>query len=81
MSEGTVSQSQFKANGYASLRKHRTCLRALLFEPAHKTNNKTCVTSKDSDQPVHPPSMARVLRHPSLENLEAVEGACDQRKL
>ena len=26
----------------------------LIFEPAHdKTYNKTCVTSKDSDQPVH----------------------------
>ena len=23
--------------------------------------NKTCMTSKDSDQPVHPPSIARVL--------------------
>ena len=32
------------------------------------------VTSKDSDQPVHPPSMARVLVHPSLDSLEAVEG-------
>ena len=26
------------------------------YEPAHKkTYNKTCVTSKDSDQPVHLP--------------------------
>ena len=32
------------------------------------------VTSKDSDQPVHPPSMARVLVYPSLDSLEAVEG-------
>ena len=31
-------------------------------EPAHdKTYNKTCLTSKDSNQPVHPSSMARVL--------------------
>ena len=30
--------------------------------PAHdKTHNKTCVPSKDSDQPVHSPSKARVL--------------------
>ena len=36
------------------------------------------VTSKDSDQPVHPPSMARVLVHPSLDSLEAVEGPWDQ---
>ena len=44
-------------------------------EPAHdKTNNKSCVTSKDTDQPVHTPSMARVLIHPSLDSLDAVEG-------
>ena len=38
------------------------------LEPAHddKTYNKTCVTRKDSQQPVHPPSMARVLVYPSL---------------
>ena len=51
-------------------------------EPAHdKTCNKTCVTSKDSDQPVHPLSMARILVYPSLDNPEAVEGTCDQRRL
>ena len=33
----------------------------LLFEPQHnKTNNMTCVPSKDSDQPRHPPSLIRV---------------------
>ena len=38
-------------------------------EPAHdKTYNKTCATSKDSDQPVHPLSKARVLMHPSLDS-------------
>ena len=43
--------------------------------PGHdKTYNKTCVTSKYSDQPVHPPSVARILCHPSLDSLEAVEG-------
>ena len=48
-------------------------------EPAHdKTYNKTCVISKDSDLPVHPPSMARSLVYPSLDNLEAVEGTCNQ---
>ena len=52
------------------------------LEPAHvKTYNKTCVTSKDLDWPVHPSSMARVILHPSLDNLEAVEGTCDQRRL
>ena len=51
-------------------------------EPEHgKTYNKTCVTSKDSNQPVHPPSMARVLVHHSLDCPEAVEGTCDQRRL
>ena len=28
------------------------------------------VTSKDSDQPVYPPTIARVLVHPSLDSLE-----------
>ena len=40
----------------------------------NKTYNKTCVTFKDSDQPVHLLSMARVLVYPSLDSLEAVEG-------
>ena len=40
-----------------------------IYEPAHdKTYNKTCVTSKDSDQPVHPSSMARVLVHPCKDS-------------
>ena len=44
-------------------------------EPAHdETYNKTCVTNKDSDQPVHPPGMARVLVYPSLDRLEIIEG-------
>ena len=56
--------------------------RVFVKEPAHdKTYNKTCVTSKDSDQPVHPPSMARVPVYPTLESLELVEGTCDQRRL
>ena len=38
----------------------------------------TCVTSKDSDQPVHPPSVARILVCPFFDRLEAVEGTCDQ---
>ena len=40
--------------------------------------NKTCVTSKDSDQPVHPPSMAWILVCPFLDSAEAVEGTCDK---
>ena len=49
------------------------------FEPAHnKTYNKTYVTSKDSDQLVHLPSMAWVLIYPSLDSLEAVESTCNQ---
>ena len=37
------------------------------------------MTSKDSDQPVHPPSMARVFVHPSFDSLEAIDGTCDQQ--
>ena len=52
------------------------------IDPAHdKTYNKTCVTSKDSDQPVHPPSMAKIFVYPSLDRLEAVEGTCNQQRL
>ena len=43
-----------------------------------KTYNETCVTSKDSDQPIHLPSMARILFYSSLKSLEAAEGTCDQ---
>ena len=54
----------------------------MLFEPAHdKTYNKTFVTSKDSDQSIHSPSMAMVLIYPSLDSLETVEGMCDQQRL
>ena len=51
-------------------------------EPAHnKTNNKTCVTSKDSDKSVHPPSMARIFVYLSLDSLKAVQGTGDQQRL
>ena len=40
----------------------------------------TRVTSKDPDQRVHPPSMARVLIYPPLDSPEAVEGTCDQQR-
>ena len=46
-----------------------------------KTYNKICVTRKDSDQPVYPPSIARVLVYASLDSLKAAEGTCDRRKL
>ena len=53
-----------------------------LYEPAHdKTYNKTCVTSKHSDKPVHLLSIARVLVYSSLNSLGAIEGTCDQRRL
>ena len=49
-------------------------------EPAHdKTYNKTSVTSKHSDKPVHPPRMAKVLIYLSLDNQEAAEDTCDQQ--
>ena len=44
------------------------------YETAHdKTYNKSSVTSKDSDQPVHPPSMTMVLVYTSLDSPEVVE--------
>ena len=56
--------------------------RSKINEPAHdNTYNKTYVTSKDSDQPVHPPSMSRLLIYPSLDSLKPVEGTCDQQRL
>ena len=52
------------------------------FDPAHdETYNKTCVTNKDSDQPVHSSSMERILVYPSLNSQEAVEDTCDRRRL
>ena len=54
----------------------------IVYEPAHdKAYNKICLTSKDSDQLVHPPSMARVIVYPSLNKPEAVEVICDQQRL
>ena len=53
----------------------------LRYKPAHdKTYNMTRVTSKDPDQRVRPPSMARVLIYPPLDSREAVEGTCDQQR-
>ena len=54
----------------------------LRYEQKHdKTYNKTCVTSKDSYQPVYPPSTARVLVYPSSDSQDAVKDICDQRIL
>ena len=51
------------------------------YEPAlDKTCNQTCVTSKISDQPVHPPSKARGFIYSTLDSPEAVEGTYDQQK-
>ena len=53
-----------------------------IYEPVHdKTYNKTCVTSNDSDQPEHSPSMSRVHVHLSLDSPEAAEGTCDHWRL
>ena len=52
---------------------------SIIYEPVHeKAYNKTSVTNKDSDQPVHPPSMTRVFIYCSLE---AVESTCNQLRL
>ena len=45
-----------------------------------KTCIKTCVTSKNSDQPLHPPSIASVLVHP-LDRRDSVECICNQQWL
>ena len=69
------------AKRYKALCKARL-MQLIRNEPAHaKTDNKTCVTSKYSDQPVHPPSMARVIVHLFLDSLEAVHGTCNQQRL
>ena len=39
---------------------------------------KINIETKDSDPPEHPPSMASVLGHLSLDSLEVVEGTCHQ---
>ena len=74
-----------KISAFFWWKKHLICCYGYIFfllEPVHdKTYNKTCVTSKNSDSPVHPPSMTRVLIHPSLDSQEAVEGSCDQQRL
>ena len=44
-------------------------------------NLPECVTSKDIGQPVHQPSLARVLVYPFLDSPEAVEDTCNQREL
>ena len=44
------------------------------FQKEWHASNKKGTTLKDSNQPVHPPSMAWVLIYPSLDSPEAVEG-------
>ena len=52
----------------------------LIIDPVQdKTYNKTCVTNKDSDQPVRPHSMAMNFFYPSLDSQETAEGTCDQK--
>ena len=55
-----------------------SCVSLLIFGPADdKIYNKTCITSKDSDQPVHPFSMSREFVYTSLDSLGAVKSICD----
>ena len=42
------------------------------------SDSKACVTSKTSDQHVHP-LIAKVLIHSSFDSPKAVEGTCSQR--
>ena len=52
-----------------------------MFEPAHDKTYKTCETSEDSNQPVHPLSVTTVSVYCSLYSPEAVKGTCDQQRL
>ena len=54
---------------------HISCMRA-----HKKTYKKTGVTSKSSDQPVHPSSIARIRVYPTVDTL-VVESKYDQRRL
>ena len=52
------------------LQNSQLCRNPILDEPVHdKTYDKTCMTSKNSGQPVHPPSMARIFVYSSLDSL------------
>ena len=51
-----------------------------IFHMSQRTIKPTISCKKNSDQPVHPPSMAVVLLYPSLDSLETVEGTCDQQR-
>ena len=54
---------------------------SLIWASRRQHHNTSCVTSTDSDQPVYPLCMARVLVYLSLDSPEAVEGTCDQWRL
>ena len=52
-----------------------------IIQAAHDKTTIRCVTIKDSDQPVQPPSMARVFVLPSLNSPEALKGTYNQQRL
>ena len=80
--ESKTNQPKRKCNRNTALEWSIVKMLGLLIGPVYDiTYNKICVTSKDWNQPVHPPNMASILVHPSLDWLEAVEGTCDQRRL
>ena len=64
-------------------RKSQKCVKTSVeYKPAHdKTYNKTCVTSKDFDQPVLLLSTAGVIVHPSSDSPKAAESTGDHRRL
>ena len=67
------SESIFKTSGYTFGRgKHINRKPTIIY---------ACVPNNDLDQPVHPPSRAKVRVHPSLDSPDAVEGTCDQQRL
>ena len=48
-----------------------------ILKGKHLSQSRT----KPTVRPVHPPSKSRVLVHPSLDSLEAVEGTCNHQSL
>ena len=58
----------------------RDCNISWISSHANDKASVTSVTSKDSSQPVHLPSMTMFLVYPSLDSPEAVDGICDQQK-
>ena len=65
---------QAKAEIPVNNRKPRLAKNTVTLQVTVLPKSPKCATSKDSDQPVPPPSMARVLVYPSVDTPKAVKG-------